>query len=156
MVEPFGFVLAVLMLLGTPGPTNTLLAASGAVVWMGRSLRLIAAEVGGYLLAISLLISVVGPVVADHAWFGTALRLAAGAWLAYCALRLWREAASGFTLTETRISMGRMFLTTTLNPKALIFAFVIFPPGTLPQMLPWLGVFAVCAVAVAGSAVGVV
>jgi threonine/homoserine/homoserine lactone efflux protein len=154
MADPFGFILAVLMLLGTPGPTNTLLAASGAAVGAGHSVKLIAAEVGGYVLAISLLIAVVGPVVADHAWFGAALRLAAGAWLAFCALRLWREAASGFSLTETPISMGRMFLTTTLNPKALIFAFVIFPPGTLGQVTPWFAAFAACTAVAGGLWIG--
>ena len=41
MTDPFAFALAVLALLGTPGPTNTLLATAGAAAGWRRSLRLL-------------------------------------------------------------------------------------------------------------------
>ena len=62
MTEPLAFILAVLGLLATPGPTNTLLAASGAAVGLRRSLHLIPAEVSGYLCSILALALVLGPV----------------------------------------------------------------------------------------------
>ncbi|MES1149390.1 MAG: hypothetical protein ABUL53_09420, partial [Bradyrhizobium guangdongense] len=54
------FILAAASLLAIPGPTNTLLATSGAGVGVARSLPLLAAELGGYLLSILLLPSVLG------------------------------------------------------------------------------------------------
>ena len=52
MVEPFLFVLTVVTILGTPGPTNTLLATAGAAAGVRRSLLLVPAELGGYLTSI--------------------------------------------------------------------------------------------------------
>ncbi len=43
-------VLALLVLLLTPGPTNTLMALAGAERGWTRALRLIPAELAGYLL----------------------------------------------------------------------------------------------------------
>lgn len=134
-------MLAVLALLATPGPTNTLLAASGASVGLVRSLGLVAAEGAGYLLALVVLIAVIGPLVATHGALTVGLKLAAALWLAWCAARLWQEAAEGFSLTGTPVTWTRMFLTTSVNPKALVFAFVIFPPGGLGTAAPWLAAF---------------
>jgi hypothetical protein len=64
MEDPLLFTLAVLAILGTPGPTNTLLATSGAGVGLRRSLVLLPAEACGYLISILLLGLVLGPVVA--------------------------------------------------------------------------------------------
>src|SRR3954454_18384080 len=139
MTEPIAFILAVLGLLATPGPTNTLLAASGAAVGVRRSLHLIPAEVSGYLCSILVLALVLGPVAQNWPLFGSALRVCCGLWLAFLAWRHWTAAVHG---VEARsVPFSRVFVTTLLNPKGLIFAFAIIPwlsAGDLVAALPYL------------------
>lgn len=49
---PFAFLSAVLALLATPGPTNTLMALAGAEGGVGRVARLLPAELAGHLTTI--------------------------------------------------------------------------------------------------------
>ncbi len=134
MQDPVFFTLAVVALLATPGPTNTLLATSGALSGFRRSLPLIGAEITGYLLAIGMLHLVLGQVLIATPLLNTALRLAVGAYLLVAALRLWqrRDDLAGAAGT---IGIGKVFVTTLLNPKAAVFAFVVLP---LSQPAPWL------------------
>lgn len=156
MTDPIVFVLAVLTLLATPGPTNTLLAASGASLGIRRSLALVPAEICGYLVSISLLMSVAAPLIAASALAGTLLKIAASLWLLCCATRLWREGGAALHTAVIIISPQRVFMTTLVNPKSLIFALVIIPPGPAAQVAPWLAAFAalVVMVALAWIAVG--
>jgi len=131
------FILAVLTVLAAPGPTNTLFAASGASVGIHRSLRLAPAGIGGYLVSITALDSLIGPVVALHPLALPALKASASLWLFYCALHLWRDVGSGLPGATTPISFRQVFFTTSVNPKALIFAFAIFPQVPVIQLLPW-------------------
>jgi len=139
MAEPIAFILAVLGLLATPGPTNTLLAASGAAVGVRRSLHLIPAEVSGYLCSILALALLLGPIAQNWPLFGSALRVCCGMWLAFLAWRHWTAAVHG---VEARsVPFSRVFVTTLLNPKGLIFAFAIIPwlaAGDLVGALPYL------------------
>ncbi|MGC2854395.1 LysE family translocator [Novispirillum sp. DQ9] len=132
------FTAAALALLATPGPTNTLLAASGATAGMRSSLRLVPAEIAGYMVSITLLKVLLGPAADANLALTIGLKLAASAWLAVCAVRLWRQAGTGFSDSETPVTLRRVFVTTLSNPKALIFALVIVPPGGLSAALPWL------------------
>src|SRR6516165_2698984 len=68
------FVVAAVSLLVTPGPTNTLLATSGASAGLRRSAHLLVAELGGYLLAIALLRALLGPMIAATPMLGEVLR----------------------------------------------------------------------------------
>lgn len=136
MLDPIAFAPAVLALLLTPGPTNTLLAASGATVGVRRSLRLVPCEIAGYGISIFVLILLVGPLVAGHAAFGAALRMAAAGYLAWSAVVLWRTAGERFADAPRPISPRRVFTTTLLNPKALVFAFAIFPALPSPRSCP--------------------
>lgn len=136
-MTPVFFALATLAVLAAPGPTNTLLAASGASVGVRGSLRLVPAELGGYLASITVLDVLFGSVIAQQPGAMLALKLAASLWLALCALGLWREAGLGFTAANTPVSVGRVFVTTLVNPKALIFAFGILPQGPFFQVAPW-------------------
>ncbi len=149
MQDPFLFTLAVLAILGTPGPTNTLLATSGALVGVRRSLPLILAELGGYLVAIGFLHGVLGGVLAASPALETALRLLIGCYLLFAAFELWtrRGALEG---PACGVRWERVFVTTLLNPKALVFAF-----GVLPLSRPDTGLYVLAfaaLVAVAASA----
>jgi len=125
MAGIFAFVLGVLVLLATPGPTNTLLAASGASVGLVRSLRLVPFELAGYLISILTIGLLIGPALWNRPWTAIAVRVAVALYLVLLGLRLWRgrNAIDG----ETRVGPGTVFLTTLLNPKAAIFALVIIP-----------------------------
>ena len=125
MTEPFAFVLAVIALLATPGPTNTLLLTSGATAG-GRSLLLIPAEIAGYLTSILTIGYVVAPLTADFWQIKLALRLFAAGYLAIVAFRLWRRAPN-LLVRDRLIRVRDVFVTTLLNPKALLFALGIVP-----------------------------
>lgn len=144
----FTFVLAVLALLATPGPTNTLMAASGAQRGVGRSLPLLAGELGGYLIAITVWIELVGAVAAGHPLVPVVAKFIAAAFLVWSAWKLWANAGHA-DLAQRGVTLGRVFATTLINPKALVFAFAIFPPVGLAARLPYLSVFAALVLATA-------
>lgn len=150
MIEPFSFVLASLALLATPGPTNTLLATSGAASGFRASLLLLAGELAGYLAAITILIAFLGPVLALLPGVGVALRAASGAYLLYAAWGLWCRTEE-MLLGHGAVSWGQVFVTTLLNPKALIFAFTIIPfgaSGEIGRAAPWIAFLAMLIVSV--------
>ena len=126
MEDPLLFALAVLAVLGTPGPTNSLLATAGATAGLRRSLPLIAAEAAGYTLAILTIGLLLGPVLAGAPLLATALRLAVGAYLLLLAVRLWRRGGAALA-TGAVITPRQVFVTTLLNPKAIVFALGILP-----------------------------
>jgi threonine/homoserine/homoserine lactone efflux protein len=142
MPDLVAFCLPVLMLLATPGPTNTLLAASGAAHGLRASAGLVPAEIAGYLTAITILVTVVGPALAAQPLLATGLKLAACVWLLGCAARLWCRAAGEIGLDGARVTPLRLFLTTLVNPKGLVFALVLMPPLPLTELGPWLAVLA--------------
>jgi threonine/homoserine/homoserine lactone efflux protein len=125
--------LAVLLLLLTPGPTNTLILLAGAEHGLPGAVRLIPAELAGYLLAVVPL-ALAGQTVL-RAWpdLRLAVALLAAAWVGLLALRLWRQppaTAAGL------VSVRTVLVTTALNPKALIFGLVLLPaPGRLAETL---------------------
>ncbi len=142
MIDEVSFMIGALALLATPGPTNTLLATSGATCGFSKSLVLLCGELLGYLIAIAVLIAAVGPIVALMPAVGFALRIAVGLYLLRAAWMLWQQ--TEVTLLGRRaITIQRVFVTTLLNPKAIIFAFTLIPfgaRGDLTKSLPWLGV----------------
>lgn len=144
MEDPLLFTLAVLAILGTPGPTNTLLATSGASAGLRRSLVLLPAEACGYLTSILLLGLVLGPVVAASPAISIALRLAVGAYLFVLALKLWRRGAVA-QVDAAGIGPRQLFVTTLLNPKAIIFALGVIPFGAAHVWVYLLGFVAMLA-----------
>jgi threonine/homoserine/homoserine lactone efflux protein len=116
---------AVLILLVTPGPTNSLVLLAGAERGWLPAMRLIPAEMGGYFLSVVPL-AVVGAAVLDgQDGLRSAVSLAAGAWVAVLAMKLWRVREA---VPEGRsVRAHEVFVTTALNPKALIFGLVLLP-----------------------------
>lgn len=152
MTDPVLFALAVLALLATPGPTNTLLATAGASGGFRRSLLLVPAEAAGYLLAISFIFTLLGPAVAALPALGLALRVLVGAYLLHVAWKLWRAAPG--RLAAGLVTPARVFLTTLFNPKALVFALGIVPLGAEGGAL-YLAAFALLTMMVALGWIGV-
>ncbi len=148
MTDPSLFILAVLTILGTPGPTNTLLAASGAMVGVRRSLPLLAGELGGYLLAIAAIRAVLGPVIEASPPVGVALKIAVVMYLGWIAFRLWTQDAA--PAGRRTVDAKAVFVTTLLNPKAVIFALGVIPAEH--PALAWY--FAAFAVAVPSAGLG--
>lgn len=141
------FVLAVLALLLTPGPTNTLLAVSGASAGLRRSLPLVVAEISGYLSVIVPLVTFAAPWLQAWPAVAIAIKLCSASWVLLLAFRLWTvesETAAGGGVTFLRV-----YVTTVLNPKALIIALVVMPSGDFMTLAPWLAAFSVSVVCVA-------
>ncbi|UEM03113.1 LysE family translocator [Skermanella rosea] len=139
MTDPIAFVLAVIGLLATPGPTNTLLAASGAAVGFRRSLHLILAEAAGYLCSILVLAVMLGPATQTWPSFNATLRILCGAYLAYLAWRHWSAVMDGMEVRP--VPFARVYVTTLLNPKALVLAFTVVPhlgSGAFAAAAPYL------------------
>jgi threonine/homoserine/homoserine lactone efflux protein len=137
-MDHLAFAAAATSLLATPGPTNTLLATSGAEVGLRRSLPLLVAELGGYLLAILLLRALIGRLMATNPVFAAALHGAVVVYLLYLAWTLWSRGARQIK-TGCAITFTRVFVTTLLNPKAIIFSFTLLPQrGGAGELAPWL------------------
>ena len=135
MEDPVLFTLAVLAVLGTPGPTNALLATAGATAGLRRSLPLIPAEAAGYTISVLTLGLALGPVMAGAPLLDGALRTAVGAYLLLLALRLWRRGEAALP-TGAIVTPTQVFLTTLLNPKAIVFALGILPFGAGRDVWP--------------------
>lgn len=118
-------LLAVLVLLLTPGPTNSLVLLAGAERGWARAMWLVPVELLGYFLTVVPL-AVAGTTFLDgHSALRNAITLLAGAWVAVLAVRLWRVPKA---VTEKQSVGARdLFVTTALNPKALIFGLVLLP-----------------------------
>ncbi|WP_043828895.1 LysE family translocator [Muricoccus aerilatus] len=135
MQDPLLFSLTVLLILGTPGPTNTLLATAGATVGFRRALPLLPAEAAGYLIAILAIGLALGPFVAGVPAVAMGLRLAVGTYLALLAVKLWRRGP--VDLSVMPVTPRQVFVTTLLNPKAIVFALGVIPFGATPWW-PWM------------------
>jgi threonine/homoserine/homoserine lactone efflux protein len=118
-MEFLPFIFATFSLLAVPGPTNTLLATSGAGAGVSRSLHLLAAELGGYLTAVVVQRLVLGPLVIGIPMAGVALRAAITIYVLHLARLLWRYRVRELA-DATPVTFRAVLLTTLLNPKAAI------------------------------------
>ena len=140
------FALEVLGVLAIPGPTNSLLFVSGVSRGFQASLNLVLAEVVAYIISISLLVFVLEPATRTHSTVSQLLRVVCSIYMAQLAVWLWRSVGQEVQSSHP-ITVRRVFLTTLMNPKNLIFAFGIFPVPSAEssEMLPYLAGFsAIC------------
>lgn len=111
-----------------PGPTNTLLLSSGATVGFLRTLKLIAAEMAGYLVAISAWgFFLMG--LSHHApWTAAIIKCLAAGYVAWMAVKVWNIHLH--VDGDNKIEAQNVLVTTLLNPKAFVFASYIMPAAT--------------------------
>lgn len=141
------FISAVLALLLAPGPTNTLMGLAGARRGLRGVVRLLPAELFGYLTTILPLIYLGAEVLEQWSVAAVVLKVAAALWVMFLAINLWgRRGATG---ASSEVTARRVYLTTMLNPKALIFGLVLLPAPADPQFAPRLGLFCLMVMAVA-------
>lgn len=139
MISATAFASAIVILLAVPGPTNSLLFLSGAERGFRPSLKLLLGEAAGYLSVIIPLATAAAPFFNSHPVAAAALKLAAAAWIAVLALKLWRRPAS--VPGTSSVTMKGIYITTLLNPKALVIGLTIMPSGSLSDILPWIAFF---------------
>ena len=143
--------LAIFVLLVTPGPTNTLLMLGGAERGFRAALRLIPAELLGYMITVIPLALAGNHLLESVPALRPAVALVAAVWVAWLALKLWRMPALDGEQVAT-VTPRTVFVTTLLNPKALLFGLVLLPSPT--QIAGNLTLFAVQIVVVATAWAG--
>jgi threonine/homoserine/homoserine lactone efflux protein len=141
------FISAVLALLLAPGPTNTLMGLAGAQRGLRGVARLLPAELFGYLTTILPLIYLGSEVLGRWPVAAVILKVAAALWVMFLAINLWGR--NNVTGASSDVTARRVYLTTMLNPKALIFGLVLLPVPDDPQFAPRLGLFCLMVMAVA-------
>ena len=141
MTDPLLFLLAILSLLLTPGPTNTLLATSGAAAGLRVAARLVPAELLGYSASVGLLATLLVALRGSGLQLDAGLRVGAALYLLLLAWNLWRHSR---VLDEGRLPIGprQVFVTTLLNPKGLVMATLLPASGGLATTAPYLALLA--------------
>ncbi|MCC6863432.1 MAG: hypothetical protein IT544_01285 [Rhodobacteraceae bacterium] len=123
--------IATLILLLTPGPTNTLMLLSGADRGFRATLRLIPLALAAYLFSVVALFLLANFATQFLNTLRPIIALISSLWVLVLALRLWRRT---YKIKNTPLVTRREIITTTLlNPKALIFGLVLLP-GTMPYI----------------------
>jgi threonine/homoserine/homoserine lactone efflux protein len=150
VTDPILSLLAGAAILAAPGPTNTLLATSGASVGISRSWRLLLAAVVGYVIAIIAIRVALAPLLAAYPAIGITLRIAVALYLVWIAIKLWRQPLV-LDADARSITFTNVFVTTLLNPKALIFALTILPQENAPTLLWYVAVFVATVVVTGGG-----
>ena len=114
-----------------PGPTNALLASSAQQIGMQKSLRLIPAELIGYIYAMALWWLIVA--FTDDIWplFIDILHFASAIYVFWLAFRLWKmKHLHAHSQRNKNIKAMQLFYSTFKNPKAALFSVGIFPHET--------------------------
>lgn len=124
MEDPATFCLAVVALLFAPGPTNVLLALSGATAGAFRSWPALLGALLGYMVTVLAIATAFEPLLASFPTVESVVRIVAGAYLGMLAVSLWRSPPEESPVT---VSARRVLATTCLNPKAFVLGLVVIP-----------------------------
>lgn len=124
MTDSAIFCLTALAVLCPPGPTNALLALSGATVGPYRSLSVLVSAVAGYGVTLVGVNTAFGFTIASSPVAQAALRVLAALYLAFLALSLWR---TNRTQRAPVVTRARAFAVSCTNPKAFVLALVVIP-----------------------------
>ena len=131
MIESWLFIFAMIAVLLIPGPTNALLANASHHQGVFKTIRLIPAELLGYVYGISLwalllhLSMPTWPILIHLLHFASAMYVL---WLAF---RLWRSSPTEKQRQNYQaLKPQQVFLSTLKNPKVILFATGIFPIET--------------------------
>ena len=107
-----------------------LLTVGAAARGFRASLPLLLGELAGYLIVVVPLATIAGSLLEGRPALAIALRLAAALWVLFLAIRLWRvSAVQKSPDSASPVTIGQVFVTTLLNPKAPIIGLVIMPHG---------------------------
>lgn len=109
--------------------------------------RLLPAELLGYLTMIVPLTWIGAEMVERFPAAAIVLEIAAAAWVMYLAVKLWSvEIGTG---VGGEVTFSRVCVTTMLNPKALIFGLVLLPSPAAHEYPPKIGLFILLTIGVA-------
>ncbi|PZQ88653.1 MAG: lysine transporter LysE [Leifsonia xyli] len=134
MTDLLAFSLAALVVLATPGPTNSLLATAGATIGVRRAAIFVVAELMGYAISVLTWRLALGPMVDAYPLINAALRIVLVAYLACVAWRLWSSGSAG--TAHKAITFSKVFGTTLLNPKGMLFGLFLLPAAASAQSWP--------------------
>lgn len=144
--------LALLALLLTPGPTNTLMALAGAEGGFRRALRLIPAELAGYMTAVLPLALVGTSVLAAVPPLRPLVTFVAALWVLALAVRMWRLPVAPDDHARKAVTALQVLVTTLLNPKALVIGLALLPSDE--ALAPRVALFAGLIIVVASLWIG--
>jgi threonine/homoserine/homoserine lactone efflux protein len=121
-------------LLLTPGPTNIVLAFSTVSSGARRTAPMLAAAILAYL-GIALAVGALAALIpaGSQAGLRSAIRVCAVLWLLWLAFRVWTSRDDGVDVQL--VTARQVFLTTLLNPKAMIVALLVQSAGMTAALL---------------------
>ena len=115
------------LVLIVPGPTNTLLLSAGLKAGIRDTWPLVASEAAGYVIAISVWGFFLHALAAGNSWMFSGIKLLSSGFIFYLAVKMWAKGPKLHELARGPISCRDLFFATLMNPKALLFASMLFP-----------------------------
>lgn len=130
------FFIGVFCILSTPGPTNTLLAASGLDHGVKRSVKLIPAEAIGYIISISFWGFFLLFISKESKELIFLIKIISALYIIFISIKIWIYSSSLDKVNN--ITPLNLVVSTILNPKGLIFASEVFPRQAWEGMLNYI------------------
>ncbi|MFB2539422.1 MULTISPECIES: LysE family translocator [unclassified Acinetobacter] len=123
------FALTVTLIL--PGPTNALIASAAKHHGIWAALKLLPAQLLGYLYGMGLWWLFIGSTQTLSPYLIEILHFLSTIYIMWLAFRLWRtRQLYEFSRKNSKINAATTFYTALKNPKALLFTIGVFPLST--------------------------